>query len=86
MHARSALPFVSLLLAIDGDSAGTTAPGDQVSTVLEVTLPVNACYGLEDPELFFALLLGHVVSSGWGSLILYTILPRYARGRKVSVA
>ena len=65
LHAAAALPLVTSLLAVDGDSSCSPAPGDQIATILEVTLPVYTCDGLKRLELFFALLLGHDVSGGW---------------------
>jgi hypothetical protein len=62
LHASAAYAFVMSLLAVDSDSSCSPTPGDQITTILEVTLPVQACDGLKGLELFLALLLSHGAS------------------------
>ena len=59
LHALPAFVFVVLLLPINSDCASSASPRDQVSSVLEMLLPIQACDDLKGLELFFALLLGH---------------------------
>jgi hypothetical protein len=40
LHALAAVPLIPSLLAVDSDSSCSPSPGDQITTILEVTLPV----------------------------------------------